>query len=216
MRSEAAIQALNDYNRDRSEDKKNAVRAAVARLVETSGNGITQAQVARDANVSREFINSHPELKSLIKSAARAHGSGETLGTESPRADAPALLAQNRTYAATIERQKQTIAELRTTIDQLRHQRQLHLGAQLAATAIDRDVHCRLQLDHDRLAADNQQQHARIDELQRLTDRLQEDLAVSRQAHADDVNRLVGNEASIVPLSRHRPSLQIAGHDQEV
>lgn len=190
MRSEAAIRALNEYNQRRSATKKGAVRAAVVRLTGTSGEAVTQAEVARLAGVSREFINSHPELKALIKAANR-RGEDNTAPTAS-RSDVVGhgLMAQNRTFAATVAHQKQTIAELRATIEQLRHQRKLHLGAQLVATTVDADTHLRLQLDHDRQVAENQRHLSRIEEMQHLIDRLKDDLNASRHAHAEDLARL--------------------------
>jgi hypothetical protein len=209
MRSEAAIRALNEYNQRRSATKKDAVRAAVVRLSGTSGEAVTQAEVARLAGVSREFINSHPELKALIKAANRL-GEDNTAATAS-RSDVVGrgLMAQNRTFAATVAHQKQTIADLRATIEQLHHQRKLHLGAQLAATTVDPETHRQLQLDHDRLVAENQQHRSRIEEMQHLIDRLTDDLHASRQAHAEDLARLstpTGDRgASVVSLVTQPP-----------
>ena len=69
MSTDAAITALVRYNQTRSEAKKDAVRAVVAR----DGHGVEgRRQVARHAGVSREFINTHPDLKELIDAAAAA------------------------------------------------------------------------------------------------------------------------------------------------
>lgn len=190
MRSEAAIRALNEYNQARSATKKAAVRAAVVRLSETPGDAVTQALVARVAGVSREFINTHPELKALIKAAARLGENNTPAMASTSDGGTRGLLAQNRTFATTVKHQKQTIAELRATIEQLRHQRKLHLGAQLAVTTVDADTHLRLQLDRDLQAAENLQYRSRIEEMQHLIDRLKDDLNASRQAHAEDLARL--------------------------
>jgi hypothetical protein len=60
-----AITALVRYNEARSETKKDAVRVAIARLTEDADRAISQSLVARQAGVSREFINTHPDLKEL-------------------------------------------------------------------------------------------------------------------------------------------------------
>jgi hypothetical protein len=132
--TDAAITALIRHNRTRSETKKAAVRAAISRLTEDPLHTINKSLVARHAGVSREFINSHPDLKELINTAAAAQakvGIG-TAPTRTADAETSGLRAQNRTFAETIAHQKSTIADLRATIEQLRHQRKLHLGAQLS------------------------------------------------------------------------------------
>ena len=189
MSTDAAVTALIRYNQGRSETKKDAVRAAITRLTEDAHDNINQSLVARHAGVSREFINTHPDLKELINAAAAAHTKRDdaTAPRRSVAAEVSGLRAQNRTFADTIAHQKSTIADLRTTIEQLRHQRKLHLGAQLAATVIDPDAYSRLQLDHDRLAADNRQLRARVVELDRAATELRDDLAASRRAHAEDL-----------------------------
>lgn len=200
MTRQAALTALAHYNRQRSKDKHDAVRAALTRLIDDPHQPINKSVVARHAGVSREFINTHPELKALIERAARARH-------RDPRPPAPAthvaeldgLRAQNRTYTDTITRQKRVIAELRATITELGEQRKLHLGAQLAASAFDVDAHRRLQLDHDRLTADHRQLSVRLDELERLLARTMDDLAASRRAHAEDLTRLGHSRAHLDP-----------------
>lgn len=210
MSTDAAIIALVRYNQTRSEAKKDAVRAAVARLTEDAHHTINQSLVARHAGVSREFINTHPDLKELINAAAAAQSkSGRGAApTRSVAAEVSGLRAQNRTFADTIAHQKSTIADLRTTIEQLRHQRKLHLGAQLAAKVIDPDAHSRLQLDHDRLAVDKRQLQARVIELERTVTELRDDLAASRRAHAEDLAQHApntGEGAPVIPFGGNRP-----------
>jgi chromosome segregation ATPase len=210
MSTEAAIAALARYNQTRSEVKKDAVRATVARLTEDRGHTINKSVVARHAGVSREFINSHHDLKALIDAAARlAHNDTPPSATPARTVDAElsGLRAQNRTFADTIAHQKATITELRSTIEQLRHQRKLHLGAQLAANVIDPDAHGRLQLDHDRLAAEKLRLHARVAELQSTVNSLRDDLAASRRAHAEDLVQHAPNtrqSAPVIPFSGDR------------
>ena len=210
MSTKAAIAALARYNQNRSEAKKDAVRATVARLTEGPLHSINKSVVARHAGVSREFINSHHDLKALIDDAARAHNHTRHGATPARTVDAElsGLRAQNRTFADTIAHQKATIADLRSTIEQLRHQRKLHLGAQLAAKVIDPDAHSRLQLDHDRLAVDKRQLQARIIELERAVIELRDDLAASRRAHAEDLAQHApntGQGAPVIPLGGDRP-----------
>jgi predicted RNase H-like nuclease (RuvC/YqgF family) len=185
MKSEASTAALLRYNADRSEQKMRDVQTALAELAEDPRQPINKSIIARRAGVSREFINSHPELGRLIETAAR-----QARPTQLPQhhddTTIRGLQAQNRTFAQQISQQKAQIAELRTTIEELRRQRQLHLGAQLTASAVDPNRHAQLQLDHDRLAAENAALQRRLDEHDRLIAILQEDLAASRQAHADE------------------------------
>lgn len=204
MTNEAATAALLRYNADRSEQKKRDVQIALAALAEDPNQPINKSVVARRADVSREFINSHPELGRLIETAAR-QARHTPLPQHHDNTTIRGLQVQNRTFAQQISQQKTLIAELRSTIEELRRQRQLHLGAQLMASVVDPDTHAQLQLDHDRLAAENAALQRRLDEHDRLIAVLQEDLAASRQAHADDIARLTADTTSQVAVIRHQP-----------
>lgn len=204
MSADIAVSALRRYNQNRSATKKEAVRAAVVQLTEDPGQPINKSAVARRAGVSREFINSHPELRRLIETAAR-QARHTPLPPHHDDTTIKGLQAQNRTFAQQISQQKSLIAELRSTIEELRRQRQLHLGAQLMAAAVDPEAHAQLQLDHDRLAAENAALRRRLDEHDRLIAVLQEDLAASRQGHADDIARLTADTTSPVAVIRHHP-----------
>src|SRR5204862_7707618 len=139
---------------DRSEQRLRDGQTALAELAEHPTQPINKTNVARRAGVSREFINTHPDLGRLIETAAR-QARHTPLPKHRDDATIRGLQAQNRTFAQQISQQKDLIAELRTTIEELRRQRQLHLGAQIVAAAIDPNAHASLQLDHDRLAAEN-------------------------------------------------------------
>jgi hypothetical protein len=204
MKSESATAALLRYNADRSEQKQRAVQTALAEVAEDPSQPINKSVVARRAGVSREFINSHPDLGRLIETAAR-QARHTPLPQHHDDTAIRGLQAQNRTFAEQISQQKALIAELRSTIEELRRQRQLHLGAQLIATAVHPNTHAQLQLDHDRLAAENAALQRRLDEHDRLIAVLQEDLAASRQAHADDIARLTADTTSRVAVIRHEP-----------
>jgi predicted RNase H-like nuclease (RuvC/YqgF family) len=204
MKSEASTAALLRYNADRSEQKRRDVQTALAELAEDPRQPINKSNVARRAGVSREFINSHPDLGRLIETAAR-QARHSPLPHHHDDTTIRGLQAQNRTFAQQISQQKALIAELRTTIEELRRQRQLHLGAQLIASAVDPSTYAQLQLDHDRLAAENAALQRRLDELERLIAVLQEDLAASRQAHADDIAGLTADTTSRVAVIRHQP-----------
>jgi cytosine/adenosine deaminase-related metal-dependent hydrolase len=203
MKSEASTAALLRYNADRSEQKRRDVQTALAEMAEDPSQPINKSVVARRAGVSREFINSHPELGRLIETAAR-QARHRPLAQNRDDTTIRGLQAQNRTFAQQISQQKELIAELRTTIEELRRQRQLHLGAQLIATAVDPNTHAQLQLDHDRLAAENAALQRQLDEHDRRIAVLQEDLAASRQAHADDTARLTADTTSRVAVIRHQ------------
>jgi DNA repair exonuclease SbcCD ATPase subunit len=204
MTNKAATAALLRYNADRSEQKRRDVQTALAELQENPSQPINKSIVARRAGVSRELINSHSDLGRLIETAARQ---ARHVPLPQHRADTTitGLQAQNQTFAQQISQQKTLIAELRTTIEELRRQRQLHLGAQLMASAVDPNVHAHLQLDHDRLAAEGATLQRRLHEKDRLIAVLQEDLAASRQAHADDIARLTADTTSVVAVIRHHP-----------
>jgi hypothetical protein len=204
MTNEAATAALLRYNAERSEQKRRAVQTALAEIAEDPSRPINKSAVARRAGVSREFINSHPELGRIIETAAR-QGRPTTLPQHHDDATTGGLRAQNRTFVQQISQQKALIAELRSIIEELRRQRQLHLGAQLMASAVDPNTHAQLQLDHDRLAAENTALKRRLDEHDRLIAVLEEDLAASRQAHADDIARLSSDTTSAVAVIRHHP-----------
>jgi hypothetical protein len=203
MRNDAAIAALLRYNSIRSEQKKRDVQTALTELTETPSQPINKSIVARRAGVSREFINSHPDLGRLIENVAR-----QARQTPQPQHHSDTtvrgLQAQNRTFALKISQQMTVITEQRLTIEELRRQRQLHLGAQLVAAAVDPDTHAQLQLDHDRLAAENAALQRQLDDKERLVTVLQEDLAASRRAHSDDIARLTADIASPVTAIRPR------------
>jgi predicted RNase H-like nuclease (RuvC/YqgF family) len=192
------------YNADRSEQKRRDVQTALAELAEDPRQPINKSNVARRAGVSREFINSHPDLGRLIETAAR-QARNAPLPQHHADTTITGLQAQNQTFAQQLSQQKALIAELRSTIEELRRQRQLHLGAQLMASAVDPNVHAHLQLDHDRLAAENAMLQRRLVENDRLIAILQEDLAASRQAHAADIARLTADSTAPVVAIRHQP-----------
>lgn len=204
MSADVAVIALCRYNQNRSATEKEAVRAAVAQLAEDPGQPINKSAVARSAGVSREFINSHPELRRLIETRAR-QARHTPLPQRHDDTTIRGLQAQNRTFAQQISHQKALIAELRSTIEKLRRQRQLHLGAQLMASAVDPEKHAQLQLDHDRLVAEYGALQRRLGERDRLIAVLQDDLAASRQAHADDIARLTADTTARVAVIRHQP-----------
>ncbi len=204
MTNDAATAALLRYNADRSERKRRDVQTALAELAEDPSQPINKSVVARRAGVSREFINTHPELGGLIETVAR-QARHSPLPPHHDDTTFRGLQAQNRTFAQQISQQTALIAELRSTMEELRRQRQLHLGAQLMATVVDPNAHAQLQLDHDRLAAENAALQRRLDEQDRLIAVLQEDLAASRQAHADDIARLTADTTSPVAVIRYQP-----------
>jgi hypothetical protein len=203
MKGEASTAALLRYNAERSEQKRRDVQTALAELTENPSQPINKSAVARQAGVSREFINSHRDLGQLIETAAR-QTRHKPLPQRHDDTTIRGLQAQNQTFAQQTSQQKALIAELRTTIEELRRQRQLHLGAQLMASAVDPDTHAQLQLDHDRLAAENSALPRRLDEHDRLIAALQDDLAASRRAHADDIARLTADTTKPFVVVRHQ------------
>jgi predicted RNase H-like nuclease (RuvC/YqgF family) len=122
-----------------------------------------------------------------------------------------ALQAQNRTFALEIADQKTVIAELHTTIEELRRQRRLRLRAPLVAAVVDPDTHARLQRNHNNLAAENTKLRRQLYEKRSELAVLGEDLAASRRAHADDIARLAAVTRCGTRLddARRRPRLAI-------
>jgi len=183
-----AVAGLIHYNTARSDQKKQAVLDAVTELLDNPRGRITKSIVARHAGVSREFIYAHPDLRALIDTAA----------AQIPRTGAPVvpdgagidgLRAQNQTFATKISEQKSVITELRSTIQELRRQRQQYLGDALTRSTIDIGDHQRLQADHDRLAGENTSLRQHVLEQDRFLAELREDLTASRRAHTEDNER---------------------------
>jgi hypothetical protein len=195
--SERAVAALRQHAAQRSEQKRRAVLEAIHRLTQDSSE-ITISSVARRAEVSREFIHSHPQLRHAVHTAAKT--ARQTVRTAS-RPDAGAgLRAERSTLLAQVERQRSVIAQQRKRIDELERQRQRWLGDQLAElVVIDPDTHAAVRIENDRLATENAEVKQQLSAARRNVQQLEAELAASRRAHAEDVAALNGS-APVTPL----------------
>lgn len=204
MSSAKSVEALRRSRAEQAATKQAAVLAAIALLSE-EGKDITVSAVARAAQVSREFIHSHPHLHEAVGAAARAarrDGPKVVVATSShllrgQRADRSTLLAQ-------VERLRARVAEQDDRLSDLQRQRQRWLGSQLPGAGgalIDPEVHAELRITNERLTAENTNLLRRVEELRRLVSILEADLAASRQAHAEDVAAFA-KDANVVSLER--------------
>lgn len=160
--------------------------ARIAQAAE--GNGRMRiGEIARYASVSRQFICRHADLVSAINDAAP---SADAAAKERPVGSTAldGLRADNRTLTATVERQRQVIADLRGTIGGLQEVCRRWLGTQLAAQdqASVEDV-LELRLTCDRLTSRNNAVTDEVADLRRVIANLESDLSASREAHRQDV-----------------------------
>ena len=205
MASRAAIEALRQHRARESEDKKIAVLSALDEM-QRNGVRVTIAGIARAAKVSREFIHSHTALHGAITAAAAAARAPRPPGSTRGRNGSDAgLRADRATLLSRIERDKKTIVDLKATIADLQVQRKRWLGGQLNEPSIvDPAVYAELRITHERVLADAQGTARQLVESRRLIQVLESDLAASRQAHAEDVQRLSGGAENVVAFGRHQ------------
>lgn len=205
MPETGSVEALRAFNTARSARKRAAVLSTLEDLTAAGSAQITKSTVARIAGVSRQFIHSHPDLVQRIEKAGsqpREHRSG---GAGPSDRTVTGLRTQLDTLAGKVQRQKQTIDEQGARIGSLLAQRQRYLGAQLASRAIDPEEVLTLRLDVDRLVSANTELKRRLDEAQRLIAQLDEDLQLSRQAHAQTAAELTTGATGVVTPLRRTP-----------
>lgn len=200
MASEKAIEALRQYAKGMSQQKQQAVHAAIDTLI-GSGIPITVSAVARTGKVSREFVHSHAPLLAAVRAAARRQREASD-GTQGERTDKcvvdAGMHAERSTLISTVKRQKATIAEHQRRIADLEKRHQRWLGSQLESSeVVDPEVHADLRITTERLMADKRALTARVEELRRLVATREADLAASRQAHMEDVASFAASDPEI-------------------
>jgi hypothetical protein len=203
MPAEKAVQALRDHAVQLSQLKQQAVRDAIATLV-NSRSPVNVSTVSRTASVSREFIYSHDVLRDAVREAASLSFQPTALsnGTSVEGHLIAGLRAERSTLLDQVKRQKTAIAEQQLQLAELRKQQQRWLGVQLEAMeAVDPQAHAELRITNDRLMAENTALTRQVQELRRLVTILEGDLAASRQAHMEDVVAFTSDEANVVAIS---------------
>lgn len=203
MPSDVAVDALRQYRARESENKKLDVLSALEEL-RTGGGRVTIAAVARLARVSREFIHSHEALHSAIAGAANNSAARRSSDSTRTRNGAEATLRADRaTLISRVERDKKTITELKSLVSELQVQRRRWLGSQLDSPAtVDPEAHAELRFTYERLIADAQKTTRQLAEARRLVEVLESDLAATRQAYSEDVERLSAGTENVVAFKR--------------
>lgn len=168
--------------------EKRAAVIAICELSAESSHLRSISSVARAANVSREFIHSHPDLHSRVVDAIdRARGERRRTGLDDGTA-APLGTAERTTLINALTRARVARQKLETEVAQFRTQRRHDLGAKLgemmAPTAIDRLAESAL---HERILAENSRLSQELVHAKALIDQLQDDLAASRLALAQEL-----------------------------
>lgn len=203
MTVDAAVAALRRNRADTSTAKQQAALAALDQLT-ANGSEVNISTVARAAGVSRQFVYTHKALREAIANAVDAARDGQLIEGTEPGV-ALGLRADRRVLAVKVERQADTIIELKAQLETLERQRQRWLGSQLhSGVTIDPEAHAELRITNERLAADNSSMLAQVTELRRINSILEADLTASRQAHAEDLANLAGSGAAVTTLAERR------------
>lgn len=205
MSHEPGVRALREFRTQLSQAKQQDVLQAVQELAGDPAK-MTIAGISRAANVSREFIHSHPHLHQAIREAAREARSAENAQASlNDGGSKQGLLADRATLLAQVERQRAQIAEQQASLKRFEQQRQRWLGSQLSnLKAIDPEAHAELQLTNERLMADNAVLRRKVAEQRQLIDTAKADLAAVREGWAEDINRFTKNDQQVVSLQRAR------------
>lgn len=201
-----AVDALRAARAADSEYKRQAVRDALAEAV-AEAVPLTVSAIAERAGVSRQFLYSHPDLRDLVATAARAPALRPVRAPSGGDIE-DGLRATQNTLAAKIERQRATNAELRARIAGLEAQRKRWLGSQLDTQAtIDPVEHADLRAAADRLMDDNAALRRKVVELERLNGIYESDLAALRQALSEALaEQGVADDDPVVSIHRKRGS----------
>ncbi|MFF2318261.1 DUF6262 family protein [Arthrobacter sp. NPDC058097] len=202
-------QALREHRQAMSGQKKEAVGQALLALA-GRGAAITISSVAREAGVSREFIHSHPELHIAVKKAARkvreAWNRDQGLAAA---ASARGATADRLTFVAEIQRLRERVKEQQKCIDELRPQRRRWLGAQFPdAASVDPAVNAELRSANERLVSEKAGLTNTINDLRRTIKALENDLAATREALAQELAEPGSDYADMLrgcPGCRFRP-----------
>ncbi len=200
--AEPAVDALRRHATERSQRKRSAVVHAINQALD-QGEPVTVSSIARAADVSREFIHSHPDLHKAVRAATRKGHT--TIRAGGPPSLGAGLRAERNTLLAQIEKQRAAIKSLRVQVDDLEGQRRRWLGSQLADLTVDPDAHAALRRDHDQVSSHNIDLQRQLDAVRRASAQLERELAASRRAHAEHVAELAGDLRVAVLHARQDP-----------
>jgi DNA gyrase/topoisomerase IV subunit A len=165
--------------------------------VASSGDLITVAAVARQAQVSREFIYSHDDLKLAIHNA-RERATHHIPDLTTPSGREKSLLAERKTLLRRIEREASTIEAMTDQIGEFERQRQVWLGSQLAALT---DAPAQeLRVENERLNQRVIELSKQINSLEPVVAGLREELRISRIAHAEALREVDARHDNITYL----------------
>jgi hypothetical protein len=197
MRKEASVRALRNHQVERSKRKSLEVLKAVEDLA-SENSPITVAAVCRVAQVSREFVYSHPVLHEAVVRAARQSKERSAADLPSDTNFMHGLKADRATLLRKIQRQREQIEEQKGQLAAAERQRKLRLGMQLdGEDVLNPAILTELRFSNEKLMTDNTVLTRQISELKRLVAVLESQYAASRQAHAEDLARLSGQKGVI-------------------
>lgn len=206
MSDNSAVEGLRASRAAASSRKRYAVQQALNDSL-AAQDAITPSSIAARAGVSRQFLYSHPDLIEAVRRAAKQ------LRDRTPRVGPrhgpvqQGLRADHQTLTAKVARQRTTIAEQRSRIEDLEQQRQRWLGSQLdARLGVSPEEHAELRAACDRLMSDKTSLMRRVTELERLNAILETDLVVSREAHQADMMEFGLVSADTLTVMPNRPS----------
>lgn len=204
--SQKAVTSLKNARAAASRQKRRSVELAVTEAL-AAADPITFSEIARRAGVSRQFLYSHPDLRSAVEGASKAPLARKTRATERDHLS-DGMRSDNRVLMTKIERQRETLAAQASRIEDLERQQQRWLGDQLEArTAVSPEDHAELRVACDRLMSENSTLGQQVSELRRLVSILEADLAASREAHqADLIEHGVLDAENVAPLRATPPS----------
>lgn len=201
MRNGAAVDALRANRAETSRRKRVQVLRALDEMPRL-GVDINRSSVARHAEVTRQFLYSHPDLLTAITEAQRRPS---VQPGHAPDDDADqGLRVTQSVLTKKVEGQRKKIANLRGQLAEAEAQRSRWLGAQLdSQNSVDVEAHAELRLAHNRAVSEVESLQRTVDELRRLNQVLEAELAASREAHSADLAQLATTTGhNVRPLQR--------------
>lgn len=202
MSASKGAESLIRHRREQSQRKQRDVFEAIRNLL-SGDRPITVSSVGREAKVSREFIHSHGHLHEAVAEAARSMEKQRTSSRTIQTSTSIGLRSDRATLAGRVEKQKTQIVELENQLRRLSQQQQLWWGSQLADTErVDPEAHTELRVANERMVANNKVLTKQLAEARRLISVLEDSLAASRQAHAEDLQNKQLRNSTLVPIDR--------------
>jgi len=202
--SKIGIEALQKHRAAVSVAKRLQVVAAIEELV-GEGRPMNVAEVARRAEVSREFVYSHSELIRAVEDGRRRIASqvpdpSTAVGRER------SLTVERDALLRRVARDGAQMLTMTTQIEEYERQRKIWLGAQLASYT-DPVVTDELRAENERLNQRVIDQSRELDTLRSALSGLREDLRLSRLAHADALGERINNHDNVYQFRLAEPSV---------